>query len=172
MMRFSRMQSLFAAAVLLALSWPSWSAGAKHRDQASVAATTSANQDGRAEARLVELYRLIGTSNSHEALKSAQALVKDYPNFQLAQLVYGDLLTAHNRPVRALGDFAGDLPPDAAARLEDLREESRLRLLALKERPPKDTVPTQFLSLSPRNKHAIAVDVSRSRLYLFENGRN
>ncbi|MDO8263729.1 MAG: L,D-transpeptidase family protein, partial [Gallionella sp.] len=30
-------------------------------------------------------------------------------------------------------------------------------------------VPSQFLALSPRNKHAIAVDASRSRLYLFEN---
>jgi L,D-transpeptidase YnhG len=39
----------------------------------------------------------------------------------------------------------------------------------LRERPPVDAVPSQFLALSERNKHAIAVDASRSRLYLFEN---
>lgn len=164
--------ALCTAAVLSALASPAWSTGAKKRDQTPAIATKSVNQDGRAEARLVEVYRLIGTSNSHVALQSAEALVKDYPNFQLAQLIYGDLLTAHNRPVRALGDFAGDLPADAASRLQELRDESRLRLLALKERPPQGAIPAQLLSLSPRNKHAIAVDVSRSRLYLFENGGN
>jgi murein L,D-transpeptidase YafK len=44
-----------------------------------------------------------------------------------------------------------------------------MRLKALRERPPAGTIPSQFLALSPRNKHAIAVDASRSRLYLFEN---
>ena len=40
---------------------------------------------------------------------------------------------------------------------------------ALRERPPAGTIPAQFLALSPRTKHAIAVDASRSRLYLFAN---
>ncbi|MCY1168795.1 L,D-transpeptidase catalytic domain [compost metagenome] len=158
-----------ATAALLALNGPAWSARVKQRDPAPITAPKSVDRDGRAEAKLVEVYRLVGTGNSHAALKSAQALVDEYPNFQLAQLIYGDLLTSHNRPLRVLGDVTGDLPPDAASRLLELREESRRRLLALKERPPQDTIPAQLLSLSPRNKHAIAVDVSRSRLYLFEN---
>ena len=53
--------------------------------------------------------------------------------------------------------------------MQELRDESRLRLTALRERPPADTTPSQFLSLSARNKHAIAIDVSKARLYLFEN---
>lgn len=40
---------------------------------------------------------------------------------------------------------------------------------ALRERPTPGTIPSHFLALSPRSKHAIAVDASRSRLYLFEN---
>jgi L,D-transpeptidase YnhG len=47
-----------------------------------------------------------------------------------------------------------------------------MRLKALRERPPAGAIPSQFISLSPRNKHAIAVDTSRSRLYLFRNGPN
>ena len=35
--------------------------------------------------------------------------MRDHPNFQLAQLVYGDLLTARARPLRALGDVPEDL---------------------------------------------------------------
>jgi murein L,D-transpeptidase YafK len=60
--------------------------------------------------------------------------------------------------------------PTAAATLNELREESLQRLKALRERPPADALPAQFLALSQKNKHAIAVDASRSRLYLFENG--
>lgn len=126
--------------------------------------------DGQAEARLIEIYRMVGSTNSRLVLDKARALVRDYPNFQLAQLIYGDLLMAQVRPPRVLGNVPSDLA-DASPRLLELRDESRLRMLALKERPQAGTVPAQFVSLSPRNKHAIAVDVSKARLYLLENTR-
>ena len=125
--------------------------------------------DGAAEARLIEIYRLTGAGRTREAQDKAARLVSDYPNFQLAQLVYGDLLAAHARPVRSFGDVPESLAPGATANLSELRSESQMRLKALRERPPAGTIPSQFLALSPRNKHAIAVDASRSRLYLFEN---
>jgi L,D-transpeptidase YnhG len=64
--------------------------------------------------------------------------------------------------------------PDSAAKsgaqmLAELREESALRIKALRERPPVGAIPAQFLQLSPKNKHAIAIDTSRARLYLFQN---
>ena len=126
-------------------------------------------RDGETEARLIDVYKLIGQARSREAMVRAEALVRDHPNFQLAQLVYGDLLASRARPVRAVGDV-----PDAEARtgaqmLVELREESQLRIRALREKPPAGAIPAQFLQLSPRNKHAIAIDASRARLYLFEN---
>jgi lipoprotein-anchoring transpeptidase ErfK/SrfK len=129
----------------------------------------SNSPQGNAENRLIETYRLIGAGQTREALLKAEKLVNDFPNFQLAQLVYGDLLAARSRPVRVVGDVPGSLAAVAAPALNELREESRIRLKALRERPPPDTIPSQFMSLSPRNKHAIAVDASRSRLYLFAN---
>lgn len=125
---------------------------------------------GEAEARLIEIYRLVGAGKARQALARAEALVRDHPNFQLAQLVYGDLLAAQAGPLRTFGDV-----PDATARagaqqLAELREESQLRLRALRERPPAGAIPAQFLQLSPRIRHAIAIDASRARLYLFENG--
>ncbi|HEY3046877.1 MAG TPA: L,D-transpeptidase [Polaromonas sp.] len=137
------------------------------------AANRSAGQrevrDGEAEARLIEVYKLIGQANGREALRKAESLVKDHPNFQLAQLVYGDLLVGQTRPVRTLGDVPDTTAKAAAPQLAELRQESQLRLRALRERPPAGSVPSQFLALSPRTRHAIAVDTSRSRLYLFEN---
>lgn len=124
---------------------------------------------GQAEARLIEIYRLIGSSQHREALKRAESLVRDHPNFQLAHLVHGDLLSQQTRPVRRLGDVPDTQALAASAQLTALREESRRRLLALTERPPEGSVPTQFLTLAPQSRHAIAIDASRSRLYLFEN---
>lgn len=136
----------------------------------SAAAPQRAARDGEAEARLIEIYKLIGQAAPREALRKAESLVKDHPNFQLAQLVYGDLLAGFTRPLRAPGDVPDITANKAAAPLlAELRQESLLRLRALRERPAPGTVPSQFLALSPRNKHAIAVDASRSRLYLFEN---
>lgn len=124
---------------------------------------------GVAEARLIEVYQLVAKAQGHDALAKAEGLVRDYPHFQLAQLLYGDLLAARMRPVRTLGDVPEALREAGAPVLKELREESQMRLKALRERPPPGAVPSQFLALSATNKHAIAVDASRSRLYLFEN---
>jgi murein L,D-transpeptidase YafK len=126
---------------------------------------------GRAEARLIGVYHLIGQARPREALREAEALVRDHPNFQLAQLVLGDLLTMQTRPVGQLGDVADTKVLAAGEQLKELREQSRRRLMALTERPPEGSVPTQFLTLATQSRHAIAVDASRSRLYLFENTR-
>jgi lipoprotein-anchoring transpeptidase ErfK/SrfK len=122
-----------------------------------------------AEARLISIYQLIGQSKVSEALPPAETLVKDFPTFALAQLVYADLLMARTGPIHQFGNAPLAQLQVGASNLEKLRIESTMRLKALRERPPKDAVPSQLLLLSNRNKHAIAVDASRSRLYLFEN---
>ncbi len=148
---------------------------AKHRSKAKPApqpvAPAVKDQDGVAEARLIEVYKLIGQAQNHEALAKADRLVEDYPNFQLAQLVHGDLLSTQTRPIKSFGDVPEVLirGTGGATTLAELREESQRRVKALRERPAPGTVPSQFLALSQKTKHAIAVDASRSRLYLFEN---
>lgn len=124
---------------------------------------------GDAEARLIAVYQLIGRGQMRQALSAAQELVALYPDFQLAQLVYGDLLSSRVRPVAYVGDVPQATPPTAASTLADLREESLRRLQALRERPAAGTIPSNFLALGARTRHAIAIDATRSRLYLFEN---
>lgn len=122
-----------------------------------------------AEARLIAVYEMFGRGQSRPALAKARDLVRDYPNFQLAQLVYGDLLAAQLPPSNSLPDSAGIAKMRGNPAMAELHEESKRRLQALRERPPANTVPSQFLALSTRSRYAIAVDASRSRLYLFEN---
>jgi murein L,D-transpeptidase YafK len=127
------------------------------------------DSDGVAEVRLIEIYKLIGLAQNREALSKADRLVEEFPSFQLAQLVHGDLLAAQTRPIKVFGDVPDAVARSSSAALAELREESQRRVRALRERPKEGTIPSQFLALSQKSKHAIAVDASRSRLYLFQN---
>ncbi len=165
---------VFAALAQAAPALPQTSGTNKPRRPAATSTPTPAPlQDGQAEARLLAVYKLVAEGRGREALRDAERLARDYPNFQLAQLAVGDLLMARTRPIRRLGDLpepdAVRSAPPAASTLEELRNESRQRVDAHRSRPPANTIPAQFLELSPRSRHAIAVDASRSRLYLFEN---
>ncbi len=118
------------------------------------------------EHRLVEIYRLIDAEKLWPALDRANALVRDVPTFRLAQLVRADLLRAMDGNLAAFGartDAAN------ASELQQLRDEARLRLSAYDDPPPAGQVPRNFVALPSTTRHAIAVDASRARLYLFSH---
>lgn len=121
------------------------------------------------ETRLIEVQRLMAQGQHREAQKKIETLLHDVPNFRAAHLAYGDLLKSKSRPVSDIGAVPTDLAKMAEPALIGLREESKIRLTALKDSPLPGMVPSQFLELSPLVKHAMAVDASKSRLYLFEN---
>jgi murein L,D-transpeptidase YafK len=122
-----------------------------------------------AETRLVEVFSLIEKGQLQQALLQAEALTRDQPNFHLAHLVKADLLKLRYQPNAAVGVPSAAQTDAASTRFAALRTETQMRLSALRERPPEGHVPHQFLALAGQSRHAIAVDASRSRLYLFEN---
>lgn len=166
-MRFSKLA--LVASLFIGCSGLSHGKAPTSKHKAPRVQKVSAQADGLAEARLIDIYRQIANANNRKALRKVESLVADYPYFQLAQLVYGDLLSTLARPIQEVGDAPLDLALAGAQNLQALRAESRLRIAAIKERPPVDAIPSQFVSLSKRNKHAIAVDTTKARLYLFEN---
>ena len=121
---------------------------------------------GSAEARLIGIYRSVADRRFDDALADADALVADHPNFRLAQLVRADLLAARTGPLK---DFGGTSDPEGVSAL---RQEALLRLKGLLEKPPENAVPREFVRLPASVPYAIAVDTSRARLYLFENGKD
>jgi lipoprotein-anchoring transpeptidase ErfK/SrfK len=127
---------------------------------------------GSPESRLIGIYRAIGEQQTDVAIDAAAALTHDVPGFRLAQLVYADLLSARIGNTAAFGAAhpASAASPAVTAEIDELRDEAVQRLHALQERPPTHQVPAEFIMLPKAIHHAIAVDTSRSRLYLFENG--
>lgn len=102
-----------------------------------------------------------------EAWEDSDRLVARYPNFRLAHLVRGDLLLARAQPIAGFGNTGHA----AGERLAELREEARVRLRAYDGPPPANLVPRYLLRFDPRQRHAIVVDSSRSRVYVYENAK-
>jgi hypothetical protein len=146
--------SLLPKAMRLADDWP------PQRSPAPAAAP-----QGSPESRLIAIYRLVGQGRLDDALHANSTLLQQHPNFRLAWLLQADLLAARAAPLKGWGGGVAG-PGDVAP----LRDEALQRLAALRERPPAGAVPAEFVQLPPSQPYAIAVDASRSRLYLFENG--
>jgi hypothetical protein len=139
-------------------------------DEAAAAGSrplSGATAQGSPEARLIAIYRLVAEQSLDDALAAASSLVQQHPNFRLARLLQADLLAAHTAPLPAWGGNGS-----GGTELAQLREEALQRLAALRSRPPAGSVPAEFVQLPASVPYAIAVDASRSRLYLFENGPN
>jgi len=107
----------------------------------------------------------VSQSRMPEAQTAVDRLTQQHPNFRLAQLVKGDLLLARAQPLQTLGNPGGSRGAD----LEQLRDEARQRVRAATEVLPNDKVPAYLLNLDDSYRHALVVDASRARLYVYEN---
>ncbi len=151
---------LFTWLVLLPLAEPPATAmGHRPRGVAAPAPITPARTP---EALLVQSLMEIQNNRLDAALRHIDALLEIRPNFRLAHLIKGDLLMARARPISTLGDV-----PDQ--RVPDLREEARARLLRYLEPAPREKIPAYLLQMDPGQRHAVVVDTTRSRLYLYRN---
>ena len=90
--------------------------------------------------------------------------MQNRPNFRLVQLVYVDILLAKSGAIPGL-----DSGVSRPLQLSRLREEAQKRLQHDLYRPPRNTLPKELLVLSPEQRRALVIDVSSSRMYLFEN---
>jgi murein L,D-transpeptidase YafK len=120
---------------------------------------------GDVETLLVRSLLAIRDNRLDQALRDIDALLGLYPNFRLAHLIRGDLLLARARPITNIGDAAGA----ARQQVSDLRDEARVRLLRHLEQIPSNLVPRYLVQFQPAQTHAVVVDTSKSRLYLFQN---
>lgn len=117
------------------------------------------------EAMLIKTLIEIRNNRLDLALAEVEKVIQSYPNFRLAQLIKGDLLLARGRPLRGLGE-APNAPRD---RVDELRDEARVRLARYQFERPAGRVPRYLLQLNAEQKHALVVDTQQSTLYVFAN---
>ena len=128
--------------------------------------TVQAEPDTRGtEAQLVKSLQAINSNHLDLALNEVDSLLRVYPNFKLAQLVKGDLLMAHAGVIDSFGS-ASNAPPD---KIEDLRDEARVRLQRVLSQADTKLKPHFLWQLDAEQKYALVVDTSRSTLFVYEN---
>lgn len=99
-----------------------------------------------------------------EAGRALDGLVTRFPNFRLAQLMYGELLAARaGSPERSL------LVASQEPEVRELMDEARLRLNQWRRSSSDGLVPDAVVGLSPQTRYAVVVDLPQARLYVVEN---
>lgn len=95
----------------------------------------------------------------NEALLEAEELARSMPKFRLASLLYSDLL------MRKSGNINGAFGAQNIE-INALLAEAKKRWQHY-EQHREDLLPNYLLELAPYQRHAIVVDLSQSRLYLY-----
>jgi len=121
--------------------------------------------DSGPEPQLARIFKEIEANRLDSALQLTETLLRQHPNYRLANLIKGDLLLARTRPINGFGAIS-EAPADKIA---DLRAEAIVRLKGYREKPEARYVPRYLLQMPADQRHAIVVDTKRSRLYVYEN---
>lgn len=118
---------------------------------------------------LAKSLQEIAQGNTKQALNTINLLINQVPNFKLAHLIRGDLLSSQGRALLAFGNPRTDTAPlPSQDKIEGLREEARTRIKHYfsSETPPE--TPHLLAQLDDSQAHLIVVDTTKSRLFLYQ----
>ncbi len=118
---------------------------------------------------LVKSLQEISQGNTKQALNTVDQLIKQVPNFKLAHLIRGDLLSSQGQALKAFGSPNPDAAPTVSQeKIEGLREEARTRIEHyLSNEPPPET-PNLLAKMDDSQNYLIVVDTQKSRLFLYK----
>ncbi|HCI14537.1 MAG: hypothetical protein A2063_09160 [Gallionellales bacterium GWA2_60_142] len=117
------------------------------------------------EGQLAKTLQAINDNRLDAALQEVNTLLRSNPDFKLAHLVKGDLLMARAGEIQGMGS-AARAPQD---KIEDLRDEARVRLMRVLSQDDKKLAPRFLWQMNAEQKYALVVDTSRSTLFVYEN---
>lgn len=121
------------------------------------------------ESLLVKSLLEITEGKNKQAFQTVNELIRAAPNFKLAHLILGDLLTAQGRPLETFGDSSTiiDNAP-TTDEIEGLRDEARTRIEYYLSDKKVSQQPNLLVKLSAEQTHLIVVDTVKSRLFLYK----
>lgn len=134
--------------------------------QSELSSTQDAFSDKDAEALLREAHRLLNNGQRAQALSHAQEMVARYPNFQLGQLLFADLLNLISEQPMDVRAVLHDAAPEVTDKLHQLNDEARLRLNRPEANVYSGKEPAGLAYVSSKLPFVIVVDALRARLYV------
>ncbi|MDH5231189.1 MAG: L,D-transpeptidase family protein [Gammaproteobacteria bacterium] len=118
--------------------------------------------DDPSEALLIKTFNAINENRIDSAIKHLEEIIRVNPKFNLAQVVYGDLLKAKTT---ALQQFGSNINGDA----QPLLAEARARWQHYAFHPKTRLIPSYILEVESRQDNIIVVDTKESRLFVYKN---
>ncbi len=112
----------------------------------------------------------ITQGKTKQAVNTINELINTAPNFKLAYLIRGDLLSAQSRPLLAFGDpnLSIDKNNINEQGVEGLRDEARVRLDYYLSDKKAAQLPDILVKLGAEQENLIVVDTASSRLFLYK----
>jgi len=126
------------------------------------------------ESLLVKSLLEITDGKTKQAFETVNELIRAAPNFKLAYLIRGDLLTAQSGALKNFGDSAPSTSTDdiintpSSEQIQGLRDEARTRIEYYLSEKKSAQQPNLLVKLSDEQEHLIVVDTVKSRLYLYK----
>ncbi len=117
-----------------------------------------------AEGALVRTLTGLREQGLKTAMAEVDRMLERNPNYKLAHMIHGDLLMARAGMPVAFASRAASV--ESVAPLQD---EARVRMKRYLDAPPMNYLPASLLQLASRQAHALVIDTSRSRLFVYAN---
>jgi murein L,D-transpeptidase YafK len=118
------------------------------------------------ESLLIRALELISKGNFNQAAKVTDDLIILAPNFKLAHLIRGDILSAYSMSIDNLGGSAVKINSN---QVTELRKEAQRRIKGYLSSHKNNNPPQFNIIPDEKDKYLIYVDMDSSRLFVFEN---
>lgn len=121
------------------------------------------------EASLFKAMLDFNRGDVNQAIEEINALTQRAPDFHLAQLVKGDMLTSRFGPVSDIGKtpLLEKFASQGLEKLQQLRAEADARLKGMLETQLGNKLPMQLLGMGESTETAILVEKKYNRLYVY-----
>ena len=166
--------SLFKAALVAACVVLPWNATAVNHGSLTDQLLSKKLGSNLVESLLVKSLLEITEGKNKQAFNTVNELIRAAPNFKLAYLIRGDLLTAQGRGLETFGAFAASAANKESATVRDgaqlngLRDEARTRIEYYLSTKKTSQQPNLLVQFGAGQSHLIVVDTSKSRLFLYK----
>jgi len=118
------------------------------------------------ESLLIESLELISKGKLDQASTVIDELIVLAPNFKLAHLIRGDILTAYSMSIENFGGSAVEINSN---KVKELRKEAQRRIKGYLARNENNKLPKFNILPAKKDKYLIYVDMDSSRLFVFQN---
>ena len=122
------------------------------------------------ESLLVKSLLEITEGKNKQAFNTINELIRNAPNFKLAYLIRGDLLTAQGHALEAFGNSSAVNIDNTNGKdeVQGLRDEARTRIEYYLSTKKVSQQPNLLVEFGAGQAHLIVVDTAKSRLYLYK----